>query len=294
MNVFVRAGMLAALLLSPVHAEDGNAVSKDEPSFTDSLSYQTGEITIPVANARLQLSDNFRYLGHADTRRVLEEYWGNPPDESVLGMLIPTADDLDSEHSWAVVLTWSDDGYVSDEDAAEIDYAELLADMQAETNEHNAMLQEAGYPTIVLRGWAQSPHYDAVNKRLHWAKELMFEGNEQATVNYDIRVLGRGGYLSMNAIGDISDLDRINQGMTEVLTLAQFDEGHRYADFNPSTDKLAAYGVGALVAGGLASKAGLFAKLGILFAKFWKIGLIAVIAIIAVARRFAGGKAGGK
>ncbi len=300
MKCLSRAGLLALLLAAPVAfaqdaaetgipatAEPVNEVAKEAEatSFQSGLTFQTGTVAVPEAHVQLQLSDSFRYLGHEDSRRLLEEHWGNPPDDSVLGMLIPTVDDLDSEHSWAVVLTYSEDGYVSDEDASEIDYDEMLADMKEETSDNNDALSEAGYDTVELLGWAQAPRYDAASKRLHWAKELKFSSNEVATVNYDIRVLGRGGYLSLNAIGDIGDLDRINAGMNEVLNMAQFDDGHRYADYNESTDKLAAYGVGALVAGGLASKAGLFAKLGILLAKFWKIGLIAVVALGALGKK---------
>ncbi|MGQ0800366.1 MAG: DUF2167 domain-containing protein [Pseudomarimonas sp.] len=291
MKFLSRVGLLALLWFAPLaHAQEeggGNQVGKvtEEPTFQSSLTFQTGTVAVPEAHVQLQLSDNFRYLGHEDARRVLEEYWGNPPDDSVLGMLIPTADDLDSEHSWAVVLTYSEDGYVSDADANEIDYDSMLADMKEETSESNDALSEAGYDTVELLGWAQAPRYDANSKRLHWAKELKFSSSETATVNYDIRVLGRAGYLSLNAIGDIGDLDRINAGMNEVLSMAQFDDGHRYADYKEGTDKLAAYGVGALVAGGLASKAGLFAKLGILVAKFWKIGLIAVVAIGALGKK---------
>ena len=289
MNFLLRACAVSLLLSTlPAFAQDENSVSKGEPSFQSTLNFQSGTVAVPEAHVQLQLNDDFRFIGHEDSRRLLEEYWGNPPDDSVLGMLIPTADDLESDHSWAVVLTYSDDGYVSDEDAAKIDYSELLEDMQSDTADNNEALEEAGYQTVDLRGWAQAPRYDAATKRLHWAKELMFAGSEQATVNYDIRVLGRGGYLSMNAIGGIDDLERINRGMTEVLGMAQFDDGHRYADYNPSTDKLAAYGVGALVAGGLASKAGLFAKIGILLAKFWKLGLIGIVGLGAVARRMFG------
>jgi uncharacterized membrane-anchored protein len=40
--------------------------------------------------------------------------------------------------------------------------------------------------------------------------------------------------------------------------MVNFQEGHRYADFNPSTDKVATYGIAALVAGGVLAKGGFF------------------------------------
>lgn len=259
-------------------------------AFLDSLNYQQGVVAVPEAHATLRLGEGFRYLGKADARRVLEEFWGNPEDDSVLGMLVPTADDLATEHSWAVILTWTGEGHITDEDAAEIDYAELLADMQQETRDANPMLKEAGYPTAELVGWAQPPRYDASSKRLHWAKHLQFEGHDTGTLNYDIRVLGREGYLSMTAVADMADLARVNAGMAEVLPMAEFDAGQRYADFNEDTDMTAAYGLAALVGGGAAAKAGLFAKLGLLVAKFWKLLLIGGLALAAGAKKVLGKK----
>lgn len=288
MHRFFRASALAlALFAANAQAQDDAAA---ERAFLDSLKYRTGEVAVPAAHASLRLTPGFRYLEQADARRVLEEYWGNPPDESVLGMLVPTADGLGGEHSWAVVLTWSGDGHVGDEDAAEIDYAELLADMKKGTQEANEELKKAGYATVELVGWAQPPRYDAANKRLHWAKELAFEGNEKHTLNYDIRVLGREGYLSMNAVAGIDDLGRVNSGMNEVLGMARFDSGHAYADFDESTDHMAEYGLAALVGGGIAAKSGLFAKLGALLLAGKKFVVLIFVGLAALAKRLFGGR----
>lgn len=284
----------AALLLCAgfAHAQDAEPAQnqKQDPvqSFVDSLAFRAGEIAVPEAHARLRLGEGFRYLEKADARRVLEDFWGNPADDTVLGMLVPASDPLGTDHSWAVILTWSDDGHVSDADAAEIDYTQLLADMQQETRDAAPALKEAGYPTAELVGWAQPPRYDAVGKRLHWAKHLQFEGQDGGTLNYDIRVLGRQGYLSMNAVADVADLERVNAGMAEVLSMAEFDEGQRYADFNEDTDKTAAYGLAALVGGGLAAKSGLLAKLGLLLAKGWKLVLLAGVGIVTLVGKLRG------
>ena len=284
----------AALLLCAgfAHAQDADPAQnqKQDPvqSFVDSLAFRDGEIAVPEAHARLKLGEGFRYLEKADARRVLEDFWGNPADDTVLGMLVPASDPLGTDHSWAVILTWSDDGHVSDADAAEIDYTQLLADMQQETRDAAPALKEAGSPTAELVGWAQPPRYDAVGKRLHWAKHLQFEGQDGGTLNYDIRVLGREGYLSMNAVADVADLERVNAGMAEVLSMAEFDEGQRYADFNEDTDKTAAYGLAALVGGGLAAKSGLLAKLGLLLAKGWKLVFLAGIGIVALVGKLRG------
>lgn len=282
----------AALLLTVTGAAAAQESAPEAAvqQFLSSLTYSTGPARIEPAHALLDLKPGYRFLAAADARRVLEEFWGNPPDESVLGMVVPDADPLGSEHSWAVVVTYADEGYVSDADAKEIDYTELLTDMKAQTADTNAAMKEAGYPTVDLVGWAQAPRYDAAEHKLHWAKELKFEGTENNTVNYDIRVLGRAGTLSLNAIADVADLDRVNAGMGEILAMAEFEPGHRYEEFNPATDRVAEYGLAALVGGGIAAKSGLFAKIGVLLAKSWKLVAIALFGVVAVGRKLFGKK----
>lgn len=274
----------AALLLLSSSLSAAPAAATADPAelvrqFNASLHYQTGDVAVGAAHATLHLGDGFRYLPATDTRRVLEELWGNPPDDSVLGMLVPGGLEITDENSWAVVLTYSEDGYVSDAEAAKIDYNELLKTMQEDTAGANEEREAAGYGRVELVGWASPPRYDAEQKKLHWAKELAFSGSDQHTVNYDIRALGRSGYLSLNAVGGMGDLAGIQHGMQKVLGMVEFDAGHRYADFNESTDQVAGYGLAALVGGVAASKMGLFAKLGILLLKFKKLLILAVAGI---------------
>jgi uncharacterized membrane-anchored protein len=162
------------------------------------------------------------------------------------------------------VITYNDDGYVADDEASSIDYDEMLVQMQEETRESNDAREAAGYGRVDLVGWAEPPHYDQASNKLYWAKRLKFAGAESDTVNYDVRVLGRKGYLSLNAVAGIDQLATVQQGMRGVIEMAEFDAGQRYADFNEDTDKLAGYGLAALVGGAVAAKAGLFTKIGAL------------------------------
>ncbi len=258
--------------------------------FNASLHYQSGDVAVAGAHATLHLDGGFRYLAPADTRRVLEELWGNPPDADVLGMLVPGGIEITDDNSWAVVLSYSDDGFVSDEETAKIDYSEMLKTMQEETAAANDEREQAGYGRVELVGWASPPRYDAEQKKLHWAKELSFSGADAHTVNYDIRALGRGGYLSMNAVGGMGDLANIQQGMQRVLHMVEFDSGHRYADFNEGTDKVAGYGLAALVAGAAATKMGLFAKLGVLLLSLKKFAVLLLVGAAALLKKLFGKK----
>lgn len=276
-------GLLAVgmgALASGASAQGQEEGEKQAQALVASLQFRDGEVAVKDAQARIRLSDEFRYLEAADARKVLEQLWGNPPDDTVLGLVVPRGRGVLDEAGWAVVVTYSDEGYVSDEDAAKIDYSELLQEMKDETKDENAARKEAGYGGIELIGWAEPPHYDAAAKKLYWAKELAFEGSEGHTLNYDIRVLGRRGFVSLNAISRMEQLQDVQAGMQHLLPLVEFDQGARYADYDAKTDKVAAYGIAALIGGGLAAKAGLFAKLGALLLGLKKL-LIPLVLVVA-------------
>ncbi|MEM8713584.1 MAG: DUF2167 domain-containing protein [Planctomycetota bacterium] len=141
---------------------------------------------------------------------------------------------------FGVIVSIDESGYVSDEDAADIDCDELLDSMKADSRDSNDARREAGYPTVELVGWAEAPRYDASEKKLYWAKELNFEGSDEAVLNYDVRVLGRRGYLQLQAVAPMSSVDEVHAGMKTLLPVTNFTEGSRYSDFDSSIDKVAA------------------------------------------------------
>ena len=269
---------------SEASPEAPGAARMSVEEFVASLHFQEGTINLPGDIASLRLSEDFRYLGPEDAERVLVA-WGNPPGNDTAGMLVPSHSDLFGAGGWAVIISYEEDGYVSDEDADSIDYTDMLHNMQTETEEENKQRLEAGYESIQLIGWAAPPHYDSSGKKLYWARELKFGNEDENILNYNIRVLGRKGVLVLNAVAGMSQLATVETGMREVLASTDFNPGNRYADFDPDVDKVAAYGIGALVAGKLAANAGLFAKLGVLLLVLKKYIALVVIAVGAVLLR---------
>ena len=234
---------------------EGKKTTREE--FEKRLTYQTGKVELPGGMARLNLGPEFRFLASNDARQLLEKAWGNPPDESVLGMVLPATLSPLAEGGWGVIVTYDSDGFVKDDEAGKINYSELLAEMKKDTLEANPERKKAGYGSVELVGWAAPPHYDKNAKQLYWAKELRFDGGAETTLNYNIRALGRRGVLVLNAVAGKSQLAVVEKEMPKLLPMLAFNEGHRYSDFIPGTDSVAAYGIGALVAGKLAAKVGL-------------------------------------
>ncbi len=247
----------------------------------DSIDRQQGEIKLKNGLATLKVPEGFYYLNPADAQKILVEVWGNPPEMggNTLGMLFPADSTPFEPTSWGVTIEYEEDGYVSDEDADKIDYQELLQQMKESTVESSKHRVQQGYEPIELVGWASEPFYDKESHKLHWAKEVRFGDQQENTLNYNIRVLGRKGVLVLNFIAGMSQKSVIDNEINKVLAMADFDQGSRYEDFNPDLDTVAAYGIGALVAGKVAAKAGLLAGALILLKKF---GVLIVIAFGAI------------
>jgi uncharacterized membrane-anchored protein len=244
----------------------------------DSLDRQHGEVNLPNGVAKLNVPDSFYYLNPADSEKVLVDVWGNPPGsgKDTLGMLFPSDITPFDENSWAVSIDYEEDGYVSDENADEIDYQELLTQMKEETSAASQQRIQQGYEPIKLIGWASEPFYDKSSHKLHWAKEIQFGNQQINTLNYNIRVLGRKGVLVLNFIAGMDQKSLIDSKLDTVLALAEFNQGSRYEDFDPDIDKVAAYGIGALVAGKVVAKTGLLATALIFLKKF---GVLIVVGI---------------
>lgn len=254
--------------------------------IADGLKYQHGTVVLKNGLATLTLPDNLAFLDAAGARTVLSTLWGNPPSDEALGLIVPTGFSPFSTSSWAVEITYDESGYVSDKDANTINYTSLLKQMQEGVREVNPERVKEGYPEIQLIGWAAPPRYDAASHKFYWAKELQFGSDEDHTLNYSIRVLGRRGVLVLNAIASMKDLPQIEKDIPEIISAVNFDEGHRYADFNPSVDKVAGYGLAALVAGGVAAKAGLFKGLIAVLIAGKKFVIAGAIALFAFLSRF--------
>lgn len=289
--------LFALIGIAPlVHAESPEAVAEEEMSaeemqyllsmkkIWDSLDRRQGDIDLLDGIVTLHVPENFYYLGPKDTETILTEVWGNPPGSAAdtLGMLFPADSTPFDGGSWGVTIEYEADGNVSDEDADSIDYGELLADMQSSTREASKVRVSQGYESLELVGWAAEPYYDKATHKLHWAKELKFGDDPNHTLNYNIRVLGREGVLVLNFVAGMEQIAVIDSNLDGVLALAEFNQGSRYEDFDPELDKVAAYGIGALVAGKLAAKAGLFAAALIMLKKF---GIFIVIAFGALFKK---------
>jgi uncharacterized membrane-anchored protein len=273
---------LLFLLTTASFADDAIIKNRaDAEALISTFKYQKGQIPLKGDLAVLNVPDSFRYLGPDDAESILVRLWRNPPGPKTLGLLIPADLSPIDPNCWVVTIDYNEDGHVKDDDAAKIDYTSLLAQMQKDTAATNQQRTSQGYSTVSLVGWAAPPRYDAQSHKLYWAKEIAFSDTPNNTLNYNIRVLGRKGVLLLNVIAPMSKLPQIESAAPNIISMVDFQKGNRYADFDSSTDKIATYGLAALVAGGIIAKTGLLKVIlvGLLAAKkFIIIGFAAVSA----------------
>ena len=123
---------------------------------------------------------------------------------------------------------------------------------------------------------------------MYWAKELAFDGSDQHTLNYAVRILGRDNVLELNAVAGMTQLPQIKRDMATLLSQVSFAPGARYEDFDGKTDKVAAYGIAGLVGVVAAKKLGLLALLPLLLKKGW----IVIAAALGLLGRVFGRKGG--
>jgi uncharacterized membrane-anchored protein len=281
-----------ALLATSINAAaQGPASTATAEEFEAKLGYQTGTVTLKNGLATIRVPEAFRFIGPEGSRRLLVQGWSNPPESAagVLGMLVPKDASPLSDDGWGIIITYEDDGYVSDDGATSIDYTKLLKEMQQQAEAVNEERQKDGYPPVTVVGWAETPHYDSKTHKLYWAKELAFGDEPEHTLNYSIRILGRRGVLVLNAVANMDHLTPIHEQSESVLAAVEFNEGHRYADYLPGTDKAAAYGLTGLIVGAGAAKAGLLKGLWLGLLAFKKALVAGVVALGAALKKMLGG-----
>jgi len=206
----------------------------------------------------------------------------------LLGALDPTNAD------WSVMFTFHDLGYVKDDDKDKLDADKLLQQFKDGTEAANQVRARSGNPPIHVIGWEQPPKYNEISHNLEWAIRGTCEGRE--ILNYDTRILGRKGVMQVKLIVDPDRFASTLPAFTNLIANYQFQAGNSYAEYRPG-DKVAKYGLAALVVGGAAvgaAKLGLLGPLILFFKKAWKLVVVAVVAVAASLKKIFGRLLGGR
>jgi uncharacterized membrane-anchored protein len=196
----------------------------------------------------------------------------NPVGGSELGAILKRT----QNGTWFVVFTFENVGYVKDDEKDKLDADAILKSIREGTEASNEERQKRGWATLEVTGWQKPPFYDNATHNLTWATNA--KSGEGTDVNYSVRLLGRYGVMHADLVVSPTELAEATPQFNGLLENFSFRAGNRYAEFR-SGDKVAAYGLTALIAGGVgaaAMKSGLLGKLW----KFLVLGAIALLGAI--------------
>ena len=237
--------------------------------------------------AVMKLPKGFVYIPPAEGLKLLTAM-GNRVGDGLLGLVFP-----DSDAQWFVAMRFMKSGYIKDDDAKEWKTDELLQGLKEGTEESNKDRRARGYPEIEVVGWIEPPAYDAQTHRLVWSlssKVKNAPAGAEGGVNYNTYALGREGYISMNLVTGMANIEAEKPVARQLLAALEYNDGKRYTQFNSATDHIAEFGLAALIGGVAAKKLGLFALIAAFLVKFAKVILIAGIALIGVIAKVMGRK----
>jgi uncharacterized membrane-anchored protein len=245
------------------------------------LAWIKGPTAVDVAgNSRLTIPDGYIYLNQADTLKFLELNQNLGDGKEVL--VAPR--DL----HWAAYLSWDEAGYVKDTE--KIDADALLKTLKSNIESDNQERKKRGWSELHVNSWAVPPAYNNETKRLEWATTLESDG--RSNINFFTKILGRKGYTSVVLVTDAAGLVSAESALDTVLNGYSFNAGSTYAEYKQG-DKVAEYGLAALILGGaaaVATKKGLWSVMATAIAAGWKFVVAGVVAASAWLRSKFGGK----
>ena len=264
---------LIALLTLPLLA--ASAKAGDEEEFKP----LEGPATASLGGvAQINIPEGYSFIDGEILRKLMEAM-GQPEREGLMGSLGPTNAD------WSVMFYYDASGYIKDADKEKLDADKLLQSYREGTEAANKYRVKSGIPPIHVTGWEVPPRYNSETHNLEWAIRGASEGEE--ILNYDTRLLGRKGVMSVKLIVAPKEFAATLPVFTNLMAGYKFNTGESYAEYKPG-DKIAKYGLGALVVGGAAvgaAKLGLFAWLAVFLKKGWKLVIIAVVAVAALFKK---------
>ena len=261
---------MTVLVVSPLAGQD--SPGKKPSALEGPATAKLGSV------AQIKLPAGFAFFDGEATRKMMESA-GEPTSGNELGYLRPT------NGSWAVMFRFNDVGFVKDDEKDKLDPVKLLAAIKAGNDEGNKERERNGKPPLIIVGWEQEPKYDPTTHNLTWAIRATSEG--RAILNYNTRLLGRKGVMEVVLICKPEEFSETLPAFNGLLANHKFQSGESYTEYKPG-DKIAKYGLGALILGGgavAAAKLGLLGPVILFFKKAWKLVVIAIVAVAAMFKK---------
>jgi len=233
------------------------------------LKYSQGKNVLMDGAVTLDLSPEFRFLDVEQAKQVLQmlvfcghdDFVADDNAEFLLGfrcnvgMICRSDVSPMSEQRCNVIIYLNGRGHMSDEGAGQLDFDSVLQEKQQRTSKFDLLTFEfTGLPPHII-GWAKLPRCDQANHSVSWGDERKISKSGEQELWYHACLLGRSGALEMTAVAPMSRLADIEATVEKVMPCAKFNQGFRYDDYSPRTDKPAQYGMDVILLGAESSQA---------------------------------------
>ena len=216
----------------------------------------------------------------------METLWQNLPQPELQGLIFQTGTSPLDE-SWASTVYYFENGHISDDEAATMDYGAIIQSLKDSDAEQNRQRREAGLPEITTIGLAGTPGYDQTARALKFSVLLKQAANDSELLNANAWILSRHGFVNLNVLGSASQAGEVDAKMPELIGLVAMGDGNTYADFVPGVDSVSEGGLSSLMGGGVAQVGMLVLALALLK----KGGVIVLVAGAWVFKKLRGNRA---
>lgn len=272
------AALLAfACFLAPPAPAQEQDVEAGGPTLDSLVQWQRGPSVGDLGGiASINVPKGYFFADGKDTRTLME-LMQNPTSGKEMGFIAPTS------LEWFIVFEFDDIGYVKDDEKDKLDANAMLESIREGNENGNKVRRKNGWPTLEITGWELPPRYNPETHNLEWAIRGTSEG--QPVLNYNTRLLGRGGVMGVTLVAGPEIINDVLPHSKQLINDFAFSTGHKYAEYRQG-DKIAKYGLTALVVGGataVAMKSGFFKYL-------WKAIVIGALAVGAFFKKLFGRK----
>ncbi len=227
-----------------------------------SLNWKTGPsiVSYKQANSQISIPSNYEILEGKEAHQIL--YWINGVDFDYVDVYAMGSD------SEQYMFHYTDSGYVKTDDWTDVDPDKFLKEIKENYKASNEIRKKNGQPTVVNVTWNKKPYLDGIYNSVYYALNITWSDNNQSVEGSAI-ILGREGYTTGKYVGGNSGYQE--QKLLNLSKMHKFNSTKEYKDWK-SGDKVAAAGIGALLATTLGVKAlkpGIIAAGLLLLKKFW-------------------------
>lgn len=237
------AGLAALAVLAVTGAPAfGDADSPGQSLPRAEVKQQTGVVrsaNLGDGSVHLDLTNGYTFIQTKDVQPILNTLKAPAPTMPILGAVAPAGKRPGQADYWLAVITYQPIGNVPETGNDEMTSMSFI---------NNVKASRPANPPLEI--FAVAPSYDySGSKTLTWGEKYTPTNAAPNSLRYEQRVLGRSGVAGITLIARPNALDKARQEGKAVRSMVTFNLGQRYADFRPSTDKVAQYNLPGLIDG---------------------------------------------